>query len=327
MLHVTNGDSVGALLRGSGLPGEVLPWRDVLHEGPVPAEMEPDELRRIRARFIADRGWGQYEAVLADLEERDRRLETALDDDVVLWFEHDLYDQLQLLQILDRLHGRPEALERVSMVCIGAHPSVERFVGLGQLQPEHFPELFEARTQLTAGQLELARAAWAAFRSPDPTALEALIPADTTALSFLRAALLRHLEQFPSTRDGLSRTEHQILEASLSGVRRPVHLFHATQDMEAAPFLGDAPFWARLAELCSGPRPLLRFADGGPLPSAWGAEERELVPTPAAEAVRRGAADWVVLRGGINRWCGGVHLQGERPAWRWNRATGGLTRC
>ena len=52
-LHVTNGDSTAAGLREGGVTGDVLPWRDVLHEGPVPP-LAPAALARVRARFLAE---------------------------------------------------------------------------------------------------------------------------------------------------------------------------------------------------------------------------------------------------------------------------------
>ena len=39
-------------LRGTGLADTILPWRDVLHEGPVP-DVPDDELRRVRTAFLA----------------------------------------------------------------------------------------------------------------------------------------------------------------------------------------------------------------------------------------------------------------------------------
>ena len=50
-LHVTNGDATVPGLRGTGLAGTIMPWRDVLHEGPVP-DVPDDELRRVRAAFL-----------------------------------------------------------------------------------------------------------------------------------------------------------------------------------------------------------------------------------------------------------------------------------
>jgi redox-sensitive transcriptional activator SoxR len=101
LLHITNGESAGNTLRQTALGGAVLPWQDVLHEGPLPA-LPRRKLLRTRARFLADCGWGRQQALLSSLERRDRQLLEALRDNlqVVLWFEHDLYDQLQLLDVL-----------------------------------------------------------------------------------------------------------------------------------------------------------------------------------------------------------------------------------
>jgi DNA-binding transcriptional MerR regulator len=101
LLHVTNGESAGNTLRQTGLGGAVLPWQDALHEGPVPAVARP-ELLRIRADFLSGCGWGSKQAIRSALQRRDRTVTGALRDrrQVVLWFEHDLYDQLQLLDVL-----------------------------------------------------------------------------------------------------------------------------------------------------------------------------------------------------------------------------------
>ena len=84
------------------MPGvEVLPWRDVLHEGPVPVTDSLADLTDIRANYLARDG-GDMDQTRTILQARDRGLaRSASFDRIVLWFEHDLYDQLQLLQVLD----------------------------------------------------------------------------------------------------------------------------------------------------------------------------------------------------------------------------------
>jgi hypothetical protein len=71
MLHVTNGDSAAEKIRSAGIPGSVLPWRDVLHEGPVPCGLSLDELRTVRARLIADVVWATFEDALRGFAQRD----------------------------------------------------------------------------------------------------------------------------------------------------------------------------------------------------------------------------------------------------------------
>ena len=42
MLHITNGGSAASGLREAGIPGAIVAWNDVLHEGPVPAGLIPE---------------------------------------------------------------------------------------------------------------------------------------------------------------------------------------------------------------------------------------------------------------------------------------------
>src|SRR5204862_7831741 len=88
LLHVTNGESAGNTLRQTALGGAVLSWQDVLHEGPVPA-LPRQELLRVRARFLADCGWGGRQALLSSFERRapPRPDAPPADPPVVLRFE------------------------------------------------------------------------------------------------------------------------------------------------------------------------------------------------------------------------------------------------
>ena len=131
LLHVTNGESAGNSLRQTALGGAVLPWQDVLHDGPVPAVPRPEFLR-VRAGFLSDCGWGSRRAILSSLERRDRQLVEALrgGSQVVLWFEHDLYDQLQLLDALALAH---EAGASPELIVVDAFPGKPSFRGLGEL--------------------------------------------------------------------------------------------------------------------------------------------------------------------------------------------------
>ena len=102
VLHITNGDVVATGLRNAGVEGLVVPWRDMLHDGPVAAGLSLEEQSRSRARFLAGLLDEPYVELLESFRSRDRQLATFRNcDEVWLWFEHDLYDQLQLLQILD----------------------------------------------------------------------------------------------------------------------------------------------------------------------------------------------------------------------------------
>ena len=52
-LIVTNGDIAAARLAEAAPDASVLPWRDMLHDGPVPADLPLRILSGLRARWLA----------------------------------------------------------------------------------------------------------------------------------------------------------------------------------------------------------------------------------------------------------------------------------
>jgi Domain of unknown function (DUF1835) len=310
VLHVTNGDSAGNTLRQTAVGGAVLPWQDVLHEGPVLA-VSPAELREVRATFLSDRGWGSRHAIRAELETRDRLFLTALADrrPVVLWFEHDLYDQLQLIQIL-ALAADAETLE---LIQVDSFPGRPNFHGLGELTADELETLWPQRVPVTPELVALARRAWDAVREPEPTALTAFLAGETSSLPYLAAALRRLLEELPDTRSGLSRTERQLLEALSTGPSTTAEAFLACGGREEAPFAGDAWVYQTLAQLEPLITPLPPPPPRGD-PRAFMSARVEI--TDAGRAVLAGEADRVELLG-IDRWVGGTHLV-PGAVWRWD---------
>ena len=130
-LHITNGDGAGTLLTQCGLGGDVLPWRDPMHHGPFPTGLDLDELASVRAEYLAGDRLDMAE-IERDFRDRDARLRAAADhDEVVLWFEHDLLDQLQILQLLDWFSGAAFDLGKLTMICIDRSPALSRSGGWG----------------------------------------------------------------------------------------------------------------------------------------------------------------------------------------------------
>lgn len=310
LLHVTNGESAGNTLRQATLGGAVLPWQDVLHEGPVPA-VRRQELLRTRARFLAECGWGSEVAIHSSLERRDRQYLAALRDGaaVVLWFEHDLYDQLQLIDALTLARG--VGLEP-QLIVIGSFPGKPSFAGLGELTANELESLWPGRRRATTEMLDAAAEAWAAVQAPTIDAVAELAARDNPHLPFLAAALRRLLAELPAPADGLSQTERFALETIALGALSAPAAFVASQRREDAPFLGDTWFFRTLSALGQGANRLVE-GDGAPLPpppplsDGQAFTRLELRVTEAGERVLAGEANRVELLG-IDRWVGGTHV-------------------
>jgi hypothetical protein len=135
-----------------------------------------------------------------------------------------------------------------------------------------------------------------------------LLGSDTSALPFLSRALLRHLQQFPALRSGLSRTEQHILELAESGLHEFRELFPAAQKLEESIWMGDSTFLRYLQGLVTARQPLLLSQNG------------RFKITHFGRLVLAGKEDHVRVNG-INRWLGGVHLYDGAPVWRWDHET------
>jgi hypothetical protein len=272
-LNITNGDTTVALLEELGLPA--LPWRDALHEGPV-LPFRSD----LRAEFLgASRAW---------FELRDQQVELH-DGSFTLWFEADLYDQLQLAEVLARMRARRKKLRKVHLCQIGGE--VTHFGGLGQLTAEQLGATPEVR--LSKQAIELGARAYEALTAPDPSGLLEVESSDE--LRFLREAFIRLAQEYPSTRDGLSLSERRLLLGA-PGTRE--ELFERAWRCEARPFMGDTFAFAaieRLSELLRDEGGVLHLSELG-------------------ERVLAGEAEHIT-----ERWIGGVHITPAVP-WRWDDA-------
>ena len=316
MLHVTDGESVAGTLRESGVPGDVSIYGDLMCEGPAPAGLDAEAWREIRARFIA----GARYATLEEARQYIRGCQDTLasfsqHDEVVIWVDHRLSDQLILIKVLDWFSRHNLDGVKLSLICVGRYPGMDHFVGLGQLTADQLALLADTRLPVGEAQYRTAQAAWNAFTSPDPTGIERFIETDTSALPFIAAALRRHLEQFPSVDNGLSRTERQALSVlhehgSLPGAR----LFVAVQRLEEQIFMGDGAFYRIVGDLFNVRHPLVQISGT----SRHGLDDVTIMET--GRKVLEGRADHIGLNG-IDRWLGGVHLKGDKAAWRWDRAS------
>lgn len=307
MLHITNGESVTSTFRQVRFPGTYLAWNDALHDGPVPQTATLNELSDIRAQALASFGWSGPENPRASFAARDRTLQDfRKHQEVVLWFEHDLYDQLQLIQLLDWFEQQDLEGINLDLIQINSYPGVRPFYGLGQLSGPQLARLFPMRKKVTDAQRSIATEAWRAFRAEDPTDLAAISQQKFDEMPFLAAALVRFLEEYPGATDGLSRTERQVLQATAAGKRKRADIYMESRKQEDVPW-GDLSVYLRLAWLTAGPNPALIESP-----------KNEFTITDAGRQLLEGKADWIKLQGGVDRWLGGVHLTGNQPKWRWD---------
>ncbi|WP_154223265.1 DUF1835 domain-containing protein [Marinicella rhabdoformis] len=302
-LNITNGDCAVDALSQAGVIGDILPWRDVLHIGPLLPGDLMGRFEQSRVLFLS-----QYFKLPASVvSEKFKSRHTLLNDlnqyqTIRLWFEHDLYDQLQLIQIVAFLAEccDPEQLRWVV---------TDHFIG--PAQPSELHELFRFDRPVSKKCIKMAPKLWQALTDDNPMSWSALDHVELSAWPFISQTLARLMAEFPDVNTGLSLTQWLLISALSTSPMSGATLFKAYNKLEWAQFMGDSVFEKELAALTTAKCPLLFIKkDHG----CWIKNVFEL--TPLARDVMVGKKNHVKLNG-IDRWIGGAHLK-ENSCWWFN---------
>ncbi|ASA23026.1 sigma-70 family RNA polymerase sigma factor [Paenibacillus donghaensis] len=332
MLHIVNGDHVGDMLKQGIVQGEVLVWREVYPAGPIFVNPAGEQERALRAEVL-EHSLGipaaEYKAACEQQESSISGFQKY--DEVVLWFEHDLFDQSMLAYLLHWFKGQKHGNTRFSLLCIGEFPGIELFHGLGQLTKAQLKTLNGTWRSIGRREMELGSEFWQAYASPDPSLMAGLLEQrreELTAagLLFMHDAFQAHLTRLPSVRNGLGRCEQTTLKILQKGSCALVELFRRVTDLLHLLGMGDLEFFRYLQVLGEGDHPLVRM-EGETSSLAWrqvpDVLNRRVQLTSQGEQVLAGLADRIAVQG-MDQWFGGLHLQGHSVAWRWDDCGGGL---
>ncbi|MCP5141293.1 MAG: DUF1835 domain-containing protein [Gammaproteobacteria bacterium] len=322
-LHIRCGSDIQGTLGEAGFVGDFVEFADPFCTGPV-RDLPQAEFIAERSRFIAD-------AFLIDpqvVEQKQHRGYAALTrldeyERVVLWFEHDSFDQLILAYLLMRI-GQTQPSAVVELVAVDHFPGIDRFIGLGQLNGEQIASLWPKRQVVTDAQYRLGTEVWSALIQASPEPLHALAQTGTPALPMMSRAIGRHLRELPDLRTGLGLTERLILEIArdLGPLRIGRAFGELTSQREPLPFLGDIMFAWIVRRLTHGATPLLELHPApDPLKlDRWGMRD-EIALTGTGHAVLAGIVSGLDAASGP-RWVGGVPLPGSSGTWCRDDTTG-----
>ncbi len=315
-LHVRCGSDIRSRLAEAGFVGDFLEYSDALCHGPVVddaswLDRRVDFMTRVYGARI-----GRTREQIADgllRAEADLGAAASRYDRIVLWFEHDGYDQINLARGLAQFAETPP--RRMEMVTLEHYPGTMRFIGLGQLPPEALRLLWNERQLVSQRQAEAGRTAWSLLRQPDPTPLAAAAVAGIPGLPYLASALRRHCQELPGTIDGLGLTQRLVLELLAEQPHTIGELFRdLMHGRDPLPFLSDLMLADFIADM--------QRVDRAVFTAAFDDDDRRwfrerLTITPLGRAVLAGEVDWLSLAP-PERWLGGVCIRADRPCWRWD---------
>lgn len=213
--HVLNGDALRLSTEASDLPGDRIVMRECLAVGPVTLGANFFEAR---SRFIA----ASYAAPPAQYQqwvraELERLKAIPAEADINLWFEDDLFCQVNLWFLIDQFmgQGRQAKIFRVMPIL---DADGDRWAGFGHHGQAALEAAFRARIALTVDDLQRGAALWQAYAQGDLARLQALGVTDAPQWRGLTTAVAAHIARQPDAA-GLGRPERILLGIRREGIR------------------------------------------------------------------------------------------------------------
>jgi hypothetical protein len=208
-LHITNGNTLTDYLKELDFKGDILTWQEMLCDGPTTEIIDSDEFFSVRKQFLQD----YYDIEVNEEEWRDEidvlnHLEDF--DEIVLWFEYDLFCHINLIAVISLLAQKNVQLP-VYLVCSGRVEGEKELKGLSELSPAQLHEHFETKMRLSNDDIDLMKSLWKTYCGKDHNLFKPII-VQKTSFKYLSNCLKAHLKRFPDSKTGLSRMEANILE-------------------------------------------------------------------------------------------------------------------
>lgn len=180
--HVLPGDSLVEEFKKTQIEGEIIVCREALIAGPIDAETH-EQFWNERAQFIVS-DYGDDEIVYHErvANELERLEEVDPGDEVNLWFEYELFCQVNMWFCLSRLAGSGASIYRVAPALLEKE---DRWKGFGRMNSDDLRACFAARTMLSADDIGLALDLWEKYRSRDVVGLIQMAETPSTAFPYL----------------------------------------------------------------------------------------------------------------------------------------------
>jgi hypothetical protein len=240
-IHVLNGDSLGEKFPFSG---GIIICRECLIEGPV-NETDLAEFWKQRAAYLAKTFAVDEQQYFTDVQAQIENLRNVNPADFInLWFEHDLFCQINMWFVLDFI--RSQKLGNIIYRTMPPDSIEDVWSGFGKLTATDLQECFEKRVRFSASDIELASDLWSAYQQNDLDEIRRLSTTGSLCFKYLEEACDAHIQRFNSKP---GRPQRKLKELRLRGLTDFSEIFNEFKRSEGIYGFGDLQVKKMLAEL------------------------------------------------------------------------------
>ena len=204
ILHITNGDTTTNYLQKLKFSGEFITWREMLCEGKTTTDVGSENFWKNRFEFFkTSYKVSKQKFINYTVKEYRNLCNKKEQKEIVLWFEHDLFCQINMIAVISWLKRYRKGYH-ISLVCSGKVKGSRKMFSLPELSKEQIHQHYKDKIELTQDDIEYA---------DSPLRLETIYKFNPMSpFQYLATALEAHLQRFPSIENGLNKIENTILK-------------------------------------------------------------------------------------------------------------------
>ncbi len=220
-LHITNGDFTTKKLQQLNINGEIITWREMLCEGKTVMQVGSEAFWKTRFDFL-NTSYKVTKRKFIDYTVKEYRnlCQQKQQDEITLWFDNDLFCQVNMLAIISWLKRYRQGRKVTIVQGLVSKNNITK--SIANLTENQLLNSYKKRVELTKDDIEYADYIWQLYCSDSPLRLENAYKLNTSPIfSHLEKAIKAHLLRFPSINTGLNVVESIILKTA-NNIEKPI---------------------------------------------------------------------------------------------------------
>lgn len=191
--HILTGDCLAHTFRNSNIGGDVIISRECLIDGDVNTQ-SLQEFWQARATHIKTT-YGEDEEKYFNyvVAEYEKVFNLSASDEIYLWFEYDLFCQVNMWFVLHLLNEK--GLTEIYRVAPVVRDENNLWKGFGSLTKTDLQKCFEARVKFTKDDIQFGVNLWEAYRKEDLVKLKKLSNTKSECFPYIKEVCAAEIER------------------------------------------------------------------------------------------------------------------------------------